>query len=383
MIESLIYLFVGVAFLATIALYTRQPLIFVYIVLGVVFGPYALGLVHDADVIKEIGEIGVLFLLFLIGLELPPKKLMAILGEASMTAIGSCLTFLLIGMGLGYLLGFSLVECVIAGIASMFSSTVLGVKLLPTTVLHHRHVGELVIGILLIQDIIAVAALIYIYLFVTTSGETAIPWMYTLLAIVPILALAIYGAKYIVFPLLRRFDVISDYILLLVLGWCLLLSGTTYSLGLGHELGAFLAGVALANSPVTQGIAQSMTLLRDFFLVLFFFSVGASLNYMVALDVWWQILVFGSVFVVVKPAILRAMLGWSGESKETSWEVGSRLGQCSEFSLLILYLVAEQMTPASEHVVLGAVILTFVISSYSVVFRYKSPLAVSDRLRVD
>ena len=391
MFESLILVFVGVALLSVLALFSRQPLILVYVLVGAILGPYALGWIGDAEVISEIGEIGVIFLLFIVGLDLPPSKLLTTLGSVSLVAILSSATFLLLGFGIAYLFGFTLTECVITGITCMFSSTVLGVKLLPTSVLHHRHIGELVIGILLIQDLIAIIALIYLHIFTpetasqisAAEGAQTFDWI-TSLALIPVVFVFAYlGSQYIVWPLLSKFDVYTDFVLLFVLGWCLFLAGSTYLLGIGFELGAFIAGVALANAPAAQSIAQSMSVLRDFFLVLFFFSVGAGVDWAVTWEVLWQIIVLGGILILVKPALFRFLLHLRGEDRGTGWEVGVRLGQCSEFSLLILYLVANQISPQATHVILGAVILTFVISTYGVVFRYKSPMAVFDWLRAD
>ena len=161
-IESFFAIFTGAAALAAIALYTRQPLLVAYIVIGCVFGPHVLALVPDARFLQEIGEIGIIFLLFLVGLDLPPSKLKDMLGESVFTALLSSLAFAAIGFGLMLAFRFTLVEAAITGIACMFSSTILGIKLLPTTVLHHRHTGELVISLLLIQDLIAVIALLVV-----------------------------------------------------------------------------------------------------------------------------------------------------------------------------------------------------------------------------
>ena len=382
MLDSLIVVFVGVAILSSIALFLRQPLILAYILVGACLGPYALGWVSDTNVMKEIGEIGVIFLLFIVGLDLPPNKLISTLASVSIVAITSSLMFFFIGLITGYLFGFTPFETIITGIACMFSSTVLGIKLLPTSVLHHRNIGQLVIGLLLIQDVIAIAALIYLYVLSPQATES-LAW-YTSLAFVPIVLVAAFlGAKYILWPLLSRFDVYTDFIVLLVLGWCLLLAGVTHLLGLGFELGAFSAGVALANTRAAQSIAQSMSLLRDFFLVLFFFSVGAGVDFSVAWQVVLPILILSGVLIVVKPSVFYALLRLRGERKSDSLEVGIRLSQCSEFSLLILFIAATQMSVEAQHVILGTVIVTMVLSTYGVVFRYKSPMSVFEKLRVD
>ena len=146
-------IFTGAAILATIALYARQSLLVVYILLGVVLGPSVLGLVSDPELIREISHIGIMFLLFLLGINLPPQKLLLMLRKTTLVTGISSLLFLAIGMGCALLFGFAFFESIIIGAAMMFSSTIIGLKLLPTTVLHHQHTGEIIVSILLMQDI--------------------------------------------------------------------------------------------------------------------------------------------------------------------------------------------------------------------------------------
>ena len=159
-VESFFLIFSGAALLATLALYTRQPLLVAYIGIGMLLGPHALGWIPDAAFVEDIGEIGIIFLLFLLGLDLPPNKLRTMLGASVVTALGSTAVFFAVGFGVMAAFGFALSEALVGGIAAVFSSTIIGIKLLPTTVLHHRHVGEIVISLLLIQDLLAIAALL-------------------------------------------------------------------------------------------------------------------------------------------------------------------------------------------------------------------------------
>ena len=153
-------IFTGAALLATLALYARQALIVAYIVLGLAFGPWGLGLIADPAVIRQTSTIGIMFLLFLLGLNLHPQKLWKLLQEALLVTGVSSLVFALLGAASGYLLGFAWLESLLLGAALMFSSTIIGLKLLPTTVLHHRHTGEIIISILLLQDMIAILILL-------------------------------------------------------------------------------------------------------------------------------------------------------------------------------------------------------------------------------
>ena len=383
-IESFFVIFAGAAALAAVALYTRQPLIVAYIVIGCVFGPHGASLVADDRLLAEIGQIGIIFLLFLVGLDLPPAKLKDMIGESVLTALGSSLLFFGLGFGVLALFGFTLAEAAIAGIACMFSSTILGIKLLPTTVLHHRHTGEIVISLLLIQDLIAVVALLVLAGFDDEGGHWATTALTVAVALPVVGGTAYAGVRFVVVPLLARFDVFREFTFLLAVGWCLGIASLAHVLSLSWEIGAFVAGVSLATSPIAQYITENLRPLRDFFLVLFFFSVGAAINPMLLLHVWMPTLLLALVLVAAKPPVFRALLQWRKEPREVAAEVGYRLGQASEFSLLLVFVAgAALMSAEAAHIVQGATVLTLLLSSYFVIFRYPSPIAVSAALRRD
>ncbi len=146
---SFFLIFTGAAVFASLALYTRQPLIIAYIALGACIGPYGLSLVTDLDLLTDIGHVGIIFLLFLLGLDMQPQALWVTLRKSVVVAVFSSCIFLLGGCAVAYLFGYSIIDSLVIGAAMMFSSTIIGIKLLPTTVLHHRHIGELMINITL------------------------------------------------------------------------------------------------------------------------------------------------------------------------------------------------------------------------------------------
>ena len=382
-IESFFIIFTGAAALAAVALYTRQPLIVAYIAIGCLVGPHGIALVSDDRLLAEIGEIGIIFLLFLVGLDLPPAKLKDMIGESVLTALASTVVFFGLGFGVMFAFGFTLVEAAITGTACVFSSTILGIKLLPTTVLHHRHIGEIVISLLLIQDLVAIIALLVLAGF--DAQGSVLSTTLTVLVALPVVALVAYlGVRFFVVPLLKRFDVFQEFTFLLAVGWCLGIASLSQALYLSWEIGAFVAGVSLANSPIAQYITENLRPLRDFFLVLFFFAVGAAINPSMLLDVWLPTLVLAIVLVACKPPVFRALLRWQKEPDGVSREVGYRLGQTSEFSLLLVFVAGAALLSAeAAHVVQGATVVTLLLSSYLVVFRYPSPIAVSERLRRD
>ena len=384
-VESFFLIFTGAALLATAALYTRQPLLVAYIAIGCLLGPHGLALVADPDLLSEIAEVGIIFLLFLVGLDLPPAKMKNMVGEGLLTAFASMVVFFGVGFGLMFAFGFTVGEAIVTGIAVTFSSTIIGIKLLPTTLLHHRHIGEIVISLLLIQDLVAILAL----LFLASSGDSLAATLQGLGAAavaLPVITLgAVFGVRYVLLPLIAKFDAFHEFIFLLALGWCLGVANIANYAGLSFEIGAFVAGVSLATSPISQYIAESLRPLRDFFLVLFFFSVGAGLNIVLLMDVFLPTLLLALALIAVKPGTFALLLKWQGEESKTSWEVGYRLGQASEFSLLVSYVAAGAalLSVEAAHVIQGATVMTLLISSYIVVFRYPSPIAPSADLRRD
>lgn len=377
-------IFTGAALLATLALYARQALIVAYIVLGLALGPWGLGLIADPAVIRQTSAIGIMFLLFLLGLNLHPQKLWKLLQEAMVVTGVSSLLFALLGAVTGYLLGFAWLESLLVGAALMFSSTIIGLKLLPTTVLHHQRTGEIIISILLLQDIIAI--LILLGLQALGRGEIPLFDLALRLLSLPGLVLFAYVAeRFVLIRLIRRFDKIQEYIFLVAIGWCLGFAQLAYALGLSHEIGAFIAGVALATSPIARFIAESLKPLRDFFLVLFFFSLGAGFDLSILREILRPALLLAAAILLLKPLIFRLLLRRSGETGTRALEIGVRLGQISEFSLLIAVLALELgvMGHRASYLIQMATLFTFIASPYFIVLRYPTPISTSDKLRRD
>ncbi len=383
-IHVIFLIFTGTAILATMALFTRQSLLVAYILLGAILGPWGLKLVNDSAIIEQTGDIGIIFLLFLLGLNLQPQNLLHSLRKSSWVTLGSSVVFLILGTGISYLFKFSFQESVIIGITMMFSSTIIGLKLLPTTFLHHQHTGELMASILLLQDLIAIAFLLVLQGISThelSFGSLGL----IIIAFPALLLIAYVFQRYVLTKLLARFDKIHEYIFILSIGWCLCMAEFAYFLGLSEEIGAFIAGVALASSPISLYIAESLKPLRDFFLIIFFFAIGAGFNLDYLPQVILPALALAGVMLIIKPCVFSWLLQKSGEAKSLSWEIGVRLGQISEFSLLIIFLALEAkiVRPEISYLIQAATILTFIVSCYWVTLRYPTPLASSDKLLRD
>jgi len=381
----LFLIFTGAALLATLALSIRQSLIIAYIALGLLIGPWGLGLIKDAALIQNIANVGIIFLLFLLGLNLNPQELIRMAKET--TVVTGVSSILLCGLGAAYsfwLFDYKLTEALIIGSALMFSSTIIGLKLIPTTVLHHQRTGEVIISVLLLQDIIAILLL----LVIEGSANAELGWMAMLKPFLafPLLIISAYLLeRYVLIRLIRKFDRIQEYIFLIAIGWCLGIAETAEVIGLSYEAGAFIAGVSLARSPIALFIAENLKPLRDFFLIIFFVALGASFNLGVLPQIWQAAVGLSLIAILIKPAIFRILLRISHESSGRSTEIAMRLGQMSEFSLLIAVLATEQMLIRAEvsYLIQIATLISFIFSSYYVVNRYPTPIALDDKLRRD
>jgi len=384
-VHSFFLIFAGAAVIATVALYTRQPLIIAYIALGALLGPYALSLINEPKLMDEMSHIGIIFLLFLLGLDMQPSHLINMLKKASWVALLSSIAFAGVGYVIAISFGYSQIESSIIGIAMMFSSTIVCIKLLPTTVLHHKHTGELVVGLLLLQDIIAIGVLLVLYSIAGTQESSASQILIPIIGLPSLIALAFLFVKYVLLKLIAKFDRFHEFIFLLSIGWCLSMAVAAESLGLSAEMGAFIGGVALATSPISQYIATHLKPLRDFFLVLFFFTIGASFNLELLGLVIVPAIILAVTSMLLKPVVFRYLLKGLKEDASTSWEVGFRLGQVSEFSLLIAYLSASigLIGIEASHVIQATAILSFALSTYVVILNYPNPIAISDKLRRD
>ncbi len=377
-------IFTGAALFATVALYARQSVLVAYILLGILLGPYGLHWVEHITLLQQLSHVGIVFLLFLLGLNLHPQNLLHMFRKASLVTLLSCALFGGLGAAVAWAFGYTLTECLVIGAAMMFSSTIIGLKLLPATVLHHQHIGEIIISVLLLQDLIAILILLIIR---GLGGESA-GWRHAAVLSLSLPVLLIFAVAFyrnVLTRLLARFDRIQEYIFLLAIGWCLGMAELAESIGLSPEIGAFIAGVAVATHPISRFIAESLRPLRDFFLVVFFFSLGAAFD----MTSMHEVLVPGVVLAVgsllLKPYAFRKLWIFEGETPQASAEVGVRLGQISEFSLLIAILAVNLgiIGDRASYLIQLATLLTFIASSYFIVLRYPTPIAVSDRLRRD
>ena len=382
-IFQFVLIFAGAALFATLFLYLKQPIILSYIVLGIVVGSKGLGLINDAEQIEQLSRIGIILLLFLIGLNFQPAKLVGLVGRLGLITLATCFIFMLLSMAAVLALGYAFIDSLVIGAALMFSSTIVSLKLIPTTQLHHDHVGEVMISVLLLQDVIAIVLI----LLVTEGGmdNIAMSMILLLIKLVGLSFLSFVIVRLVITKLFIKFDVIKEHTFILALGWGLFIAGAAEMLGLSFEMGAFIAGVSLATVPNALIIAEEFKPLRDFFLILFFFSIGAKFDLLVSQQLIVPGLILTALLMLAKPVIFKLGFKVIGENPKISAELGVRLGQASEFSLLIAFsaLASGLIEERSSSLIQLVVVLTFVVSTYWVVNSYPTPISYKSSQRKD
>jgi glutathione-regulated potassium-efflux system ancillary protein KefC len=370
------------AALAWAALALRQPIILAYILAGVLLGPSGLRLITSIEFIGHVSDIGITLLLFLAGISLHPRQLLKLFGSTALLTVGTCAIFTVTAALALLAAGLTPLEAIVAGAAMMFSSTILVIKLMPTTTLHQQHMGAMGISILIIQDLIAV---FLISLIKGTESMSVAGTLFGILKGIGLVGAALFAERYLFRYAIHKISRYEELLNLAVLAWCLSISLGADAIGLNHETGAFIAGIALANNPISRHLAENLKFFRDFFLVLFFFTLGAGLDFSIIGNLAMPALLIAALMLLVKPLVFRKALMMAGETPKFSRDLGLRLGQNSEFSFIIAVIAAEDGIlglDASQLVQLTGIV-TIAVSSYIQVTRLPSPLGLSKELKVD
>ena len=374
---------VSASLLAWLACRFRQPVLLGYFLCGVLIGPWGLGIVNQTELLSHISRIGVTLLLFLAGLVLHPKQLGSFFRTAMIVTFGGCFGMWLLLFGILKICGNSFSESLIMGVALMFSSTILAIKLLPTTTLHQKRMGGICIAVLIAQDIIAVIVIMLVGL----DGSGSLWWFIPALAgkAVLFVVLVMLAEQYLLRRMMQSVEMFNEVLLMLCLGWCLGVAVLAEHIGLSYEIGAFVAGVAMARWKLSLIFSEQLKPLRDFFLMFFFFVLGAEFDVHLIATVWMQAVVLGVLIVGIRPFFLSWLLRISGEKPEFAKETGFRLGPASEFALIIVVAAVAhgRLSEKSSHLVQFATIITMLISSYIVVFRYPTPIGITSDKKKD
>ncbi len=360
----------------------RQPLILGYIITGILVGPTLLHVIHDQEAFQGFSNIGIALLLFIIGLGMNIATIKRVGKSAFITAGALLLTIGAVGFVAAALLGFSSIEAYITGLALFFSSTIIIVKMLTDKKEQNRLHGQIAIGIILLDDIVATLAL----LFVAAGHEHAfgIHQLVTLAWHGALVIGFLVAASHFVLPkLTRKIAASQESLFLFAIAWGFGVSSLVEYMGFSIEIGALFAGVALASLPYAQEIESRLKPLRDFFVVLFFITLGNSLNISHLSSAVIPALILSAIVVVLKPAVVTLSLGVLGYAKRVSFKAGINLSQISEFSIVLVVLaVGNHLVPESLSAIITLVaIITITTSTY--LMKYDNQLfAVFDRLKL-
>lgn len=316
----------------------RQPLIVGYIAAGIVAGPNLFDVVGGEE-FELLADLGIAILLFLVGLKLDPQLLRSTGRVALIAGMGQIVFTALAGFGLAMLLGIGLVGSIYTGLTLTFSSTIIIVKLLSDKrQLDDLH-GRITVGFLIVQDVIAVLALIVITALGATGGEAVGSRLSGILVrgglFLGVLAVLI---RWVLPWVVGKAASSRELLVIGAVAWAVLVSASSDQLGFSTELGAFLAGFALASTPYREAIASRLTGLRDFMLLFFFVDLGAGIDLGGVGSNLGAALAISSFVLLGKPLIVMAILGMMGYRRRTGLLTGVSLAQISEFSLIVAAL---------------------------------------------
>ncbi len=371
------------AFLSIIFKILKQPAILAYILTGIILGPLAGEKINNPEVIRSLSEIGITLLLFMVGLELRFSELKAVGRVAVITGMGQIVFTSIIGFFISLMLGFDVIASVYISIALTFSSTIIIVKLLSDKRDLKSLYGKISVGFLLVQDFVAILALIFLSGF-STGSISIDPGEFVLVIIKGILLFAgvIYLSKAILPKIIEKIPHSSETLFLFSLAWAFAISFLVSSpfVGFSIEIGGFLAGLALANSVESFQIVARVRSLRDFFIILFFVSLGTSLALANISQILIPAIIFSAFILIGNPLIVMIIIGALGYKKRIGFLAGLTVAQISEFSLILIFL-GNKLGHLSDEVVslitlVG--IITFTISSYMILngnylYKYLSP----------
>jgi Kef-type K+ transport system membrane component KefB len=320
------------AVFAFIARMLRQPLIPAYVLAGLIIGPLVLGFVKNTELILAFSEIGIAFLLFTAGLEISFRKIKeANLKKIALIGILQVAAIFGIGILAANFLGLDMMQAVYIGIVMAFGSTMVVIKLLADKGELVTLYGRLILGILLLQDLVAIFAIVIFM----SGGFAVTPIVFAIVKLFIILGVAILLQKYVLNKLFRFAARSTELLLLSSLAVLFLFIILTYLSELSIVIGAFIAGVSLANSPFKLELESRITPLRDFFAILFFVALGMQVVFSGVsqhMNLFWFLL---GVAIIAKPLITVILLRITGYRPRTSFLTAISLAQLSEFSLII------------------------------------------------
>jgi Kef-type K+ transport system membrane component KefB/Trk K+ transport system NAD-binding subunit len=324
---------IAATLLAHISRIIKQPLIPAYIIAGILIGPLGLGIITSRDVIRSLSELGIAFLLFIVGLELDLRRLRDVGLHATITSIVTSSTMIVTGFWIARYMGFIPLEALYIGLALAFSSTMIVIKLLSDkNELDTLH-GRIILGILLMQDVIAIVSLSILATLDNLSVNTV---SFAFLNGLGLFSIALVTSKYIVPSIFRLISNHHELMFLTALSFFFLFAKLSSISGFSVAIGAFIAGMSIASFPYNYEIVGKVRSLRDFFAIIFFVTLGMEIWVEDINTIITPTLVFLALIVTLKPIIMMFVTSFFGYGRRVSFLTANALPQISEFSLIIV-----------------------------------------------
>lgn len=354
--------------LGVLAQFLRQPVILAYLIGGFLLGPSGFGWVHDEDSVSTISELGLLFLLFMIGLEIDLKKIMSAGRTILVTAASQIIAGCIVGIGFFWALGFPLTggkwDALYLGLAAALSSTVIIVKLLYDKRELDTLTGRITLGLLVLQDLFVI---LFLAIQPSLDNLKIGSMLISFVRVGVLLAVSLAVSRFVLPPLFRSVARLPELVLVGAIAWCFLVAELAAQLHLSREMGALVAGVALSTFPYALDVTAKVTSLRDFFVTLFFVGLGMTIPIPTSNLLFWAG-VF-AVFVIISRLILTfAPLYFLKQGLRASLLPAINLSQISEFSLVVLALGldANQVSEESKGLVSFAFVILATLSTFAI-----------------
>jgi CPA2 family monovalent cation:H+ antiporter-2 len=320
----------------------KQPIVLGYIIAGVIVGPHIslVPNVGDEEGVKTLSEMGVIFLLFSLGLEFSFKKLAKVGGSASITALVEIILMIALGYGLGQLLGWTTMDCIFLGAILSMSSTTIIIRAFDEVGAKTKKFASLVFGILIVEDLVAILLLVLLSTIAVSQQFAGGELLMQMLKLGFFLVLWFLGGIFFVPTFLKWTNKLlnDETLLILCIGLCLLMVILAVQIGFSAALGAFIMGSILAETTHAERIEHLIKSVKDLFAAVFFVSVGMMINPQIIVDYAVPILIVTLATIIGKFATsaLGALL--SGQSLKHSVQAGMSLAQIGEFSFIIASL---------------------------------------------
>jgi Kef-type K+ transport system membrane component KefB len=371
-------LIVMAAVIGFVGVLCRQPMIVSFIAVGVIAGPSALNIVQSPEHIELLAELGIVVLLFLVGLKLDLKLIRTLGPVALATGLGQVAFTSVIGYALGIALGLNTVTALYVAVALTFSSTIIIVKLLSDKKEVDSLHGRIAVGFLIVQDLVVVLAMMVLSALgigaQAGEGDSVLAHIGSVLIYgLMMLGFVLLFIRYLATPLVSRIARSQELLITFAIGWAALLAAIGSQLGFSKELGGLLAGISLASTPFREAIVARLASLRDFLLLFFFIALGLQLNLSMLGEQLGPALIL-SIFVLIgNPLIVIIIMGFMGYRKRTGFLAGLTVAQISEFSLIFMAMGLSLGHVSAESLGLVTLVglITIAMSVYMITYSHK------------